>query len=201
MKEHVIIIDSGSTYVKILHTAPYFTVNDVVECGEPFGTLYRSPYFMPWTDPHIHIEIRPKNDYLRARGGFKLSLNKFEISGTFQVTDEFIVRDMYILRKINAKKYGPFYGAGDEGLIDGGYPYYRFGTILGASEPMFLGKKIGERIQTDSDIIKFYDEKIIWNNVEFYGIGFYLYLSENACLKYIFKDPQDKTIFQKSYYL
>ncbi|MCW1311433.1 MAG: hypothetical protein QW260_06800 [Thermoproteota archaeon] len=51
---------------------------------------------MPWTDPHIHIEIRPKNDYLRARSNYKLSLDKFELEGTFQMNNEFIVKDRLV---------------------------------------------------------------------------------------------------------
>ncbi|MCW1311434.1 MAG: hypothetical protein QW260_06805 [Thermoproteota archaeon] len=80
-------------------------------------------------------------------------------------------------------------------MIDGGYPYHRSGTVLGESDPMFLSKKIRDRIPTDPNIIKFYDEKIIWNDVEFRSIEFCLYLNENAYLKYVFKDPKDKIIF------
>ncbi|MGC8497342.1 MAG: hypothetical protein ACP5NL_05030 [Thermoplasmata archaeon] len=196
MREHVIVIDSGRAYVKILHAAPALNINDYVDAGELLGTLYQSPYFMPWTDPHIHIEIRPKTDYLRARGGFKLDLEDYELNGKFEAYDEYIVRDSYILRKIKPASYGPFYGAGDAGLIDGGYPYYKYGTVIGGFEPVFSGKKIGKLISADCRIFKFYDDKIIWNNIEFRGIGFYLYLNENAYLKYVFKDPATKTIFK-----
>ncbi len=195
MKEHVIIIDSGSAFVKILHAAPALNINDRVEVGELLGTLYQSPYFRPWTDPHIHIEIRPKTDYLRARGGFKLNLEDYEINGRFEIYNEYIVRDSYILRKIRPANYGPFYGAGDAGLIDGGYPYYKYGMVIGGFEPIFSGKKIGDSITQACRIFRFYEDNIIWNNVEFRGIGFYLYLNKDAYLKYVFKNPDDKALF------
>jgi hypothetical protein len=198
LKEHVLVLDCGSAYVKILHAAPSVGINDRVEVGEIIGTLYQSPYFMPWTDPHIHVEIRPRTDYLRARGGFRLVMDNNELTGKFELYDDYIVKDSYVLRRIKPLQYGTFYGAGDAGLIDGGYPYYKFGMVLGGLYPVFSGKKIGSRIASDSSIIRFYEDKIVWNNVEFRGIGFYLYLNENAYLKYVFKDPGAKFAFQDS---
>ena len=45
-----------------------------MEVGQDLGQLLRSGFFNFWTDPHLHVEVRPPSDPLRARGGFKLRM-------------------------------------------------------------------------------------------------------------------------------
>jgi len=198
MDEHVLIIDSDGFYVKILHVNPSVNVGDTVDPGETLGELYISPYFRPWTDPHIHVEIRNKNDYLRARGGLVLEIQEDKITGEFYVTDEIILKEWYILRKVKPLRYGNFYGAGDLGIIDGGFPHYLYGFLLGSKKAYFLGKEIGKVL--DNNIIEFFNITPEWKGIVFRAIGFYIYLNENVYLKYIFRSREDyikaKDIFQ-----
>lgn len=99
-KEHVLIIDVGKYYAKILHVEPFVSVGEEIKIGEKIGKLYRSPYFRPWTDPHIHLEIRNKNDYLRALGGIELKIKNCISQGKNEFKDYFEIRDHYILREI-----------------------------------------------------------------------------------------------------
>ena len=196
-KEHVIIIDAAEYYVKILHVEPYIQIGEEVKSGQVFGRLCLSPYFRPWTDPHIHLEIRNREDFLRARGGIKLKIPNCSVTGKTILTDKYEIRESYILRKIIPARCGNFYGAGDSGIIDGGYPHYKYGLLLGGNEPKLLNKKIGEIYKEDDKIIKFNNDKIQLNGLEFLGIGFSIYLDENAYIKYIFKSPEDKKKFIK----
>jgi len=196
MKEHVIIIDSGEYYVKILHVEPYLSVGEEVKSGQVFGKLYISPYFRPWTDPHIHLEIRYKQDYLRARGGVKLKIPNCIAKGKTELTDEYEIMDTYALRRIIPIRCGDFYGAGDTGIIDGGYPHYKYGLLLGGDEPSLLNKRIGEIIN-EHKIIKFNNDNIRLNGIQFLGLGLNIYLDERAFIKYIFKSPMEKEKFVK----
>ncbi|MCI4434262.1 MAG: hypothetical protein JHC29_02170 [Thermoplasmata archaeon] len=184
MKEHVTILDSGPAYVKMLHIAPYFDEGDRVDVGDELGLLYKSPYFRPWSDPHIHLEIRPKNDFLRARGGLRLHFDDCEKFGEFRPLEEYIEKGAYILRKIIPIGCGKFYGAGDSGIIDGGYPHYGFGLLIGTSDPVLFGERIGEVIE--DKIVKFNKKEIFLNGKRMRGIGLNIYLTKDAYIKYIY---------------
>ncbi len=198
MEEHVLIIESDEFYVKILHVKPVVNVGETVDPNEILGELFISPYFRPWTDPHIHVEIRNKNDYLRARGGLVLEIEDNKITENFSLTDEIILKDWYILRKVKPLKYGNFYGAGDYSIIDGGFPHYKFGFLLGPKKPYFLGREIGK--VNENSLVEFFNINPEWEGIVFRGIGFYVYLNENVYIKYIFRSKEDhekaKDIFQ-----
>ncbi len=183
MEEHVTVIDAGNSYVKLLHIKPYVGLNEKIEAGEILGKLYKSPYFRPWSDPHIHLEIRPKNDFLRARGGIELKIPLCIPEGKFMPLEEYVDRGTYILRKIKPVKCGNFYGAGDFGIIDGGYPHYGYGLLIGTEKPFLMGEKIGDTL--GNGIIKFKANEIYLNGKRMRGIGMSIYLNENAYLKYI----------------
>jgi len=192
-KEHVLIIDNGRYYAKILHLEPFVSIGDEIKAGEKIGLLYRSPYFKPWTDPHIHLEIRNKDDYLRARGGLELKIKNCTSLGKAELTDYYEIKDHYVLREIRTLKCGVLYGAGDRGIIDGGYPHYKFGLLLGGDDAILFGKKIGEvKNFGNYKIIKFFNDIVKWNGIEFLGIGLNIYLKEIGYIKYIFKNEYDK---------
>ena len=45
---------------------------DEIDVGTPLGCLIRDGFFHPWTDPHIHVELRSRSDPIRATGGYPL---------------------------------------------------------------------------------------------------------------------------------
>lgn len=114
--------------VKILHVDPLVEVGDNVKVGLGFGTLLRSGYFGRHTGAHIHLEVRPPSDPLRARGGF--NLHRILRVENHKPLDELKGTVKKILPgRTFVKLYGPpnngVSGAvGDTPiLIDGGIPY------------------------------------------------------------------------------
>lgn len=75
MEDYFIAIKAGEcgACVKILHAKPEVEVGERVRPGDIIGNLVWSPFYNYWTDPHIHIEVRPMDDRLRARGGYNLN--------------------------------------------------------------------------------------------------------------------------------
>ncbi|MGC8598715.1 MAG: hypothetical protein ACP5JM_02655 [Thermoplasmata archaeon] len=184
LEEHVTVVDCGGAFVKMLHIKPYLEEGEHVDAGETLGILYRSPYFRPWSDPHIHLEVREKNDYLRARGGIVLEIDECEPSGRFIPLDEYVERGTYLLRRIEPIRCGKFYGAGDRGIIDGGYPHYGYGLLLGTEEPILMGERIGELV--GDRIVKFRNNDIYLKGRRMRGMGLSIYLSRDAYIKYIY---------------
>jgi hypothetical protein len=76
MEDYFIAIEAGNcgACLKILHVKPQVEVGERVRPGDILGNLAWSPFFNYWTDPHMHVEIRPMDDRLRARGGYSLNL-------------------------------------------------------------------------------------------------------------------------------
>jgi len=74
MEDYFIAVEAGEsgTCAKILHAKPHVNVGDHVDPRNVIGSLVRSPFYSFWTDLHIHVEVRPVNDRLRARGGYNL---------------------------------------------------------------------------------------------------------------------------------
>ena len=58
-----------------MHVKPNIQVGDLLEVGDYIGTTIRNGYFAYWSSPHLHLEIRPYDDAIRARGGEDFSLN------------------------------------------------------------------------------------------------------------------------------
>ena len=85
-KDYLVLVNNTNnrkiTY-KILHIKPHnIQVGGRIEIGDPIGITIRNGYFANWSSPHLHLEIRPTNDAVRASGGrtfslaFKKSKNK-----------------------------------------------------------------------------------------------------------------------------
>ncbi|MFW9823203.1 MAG: hypothetical protein ACFFE4_09725, partial [Candidatus Thorarchaeota archaeon] len=77
-KDYIILVSNPHnpeiTY-KILHVRPdSVQVGNTIEIGELLGTTIRNGYFAYWSSPHLHLEIRPSNDAIRATGGRTFSL-------------------------------------------------------------------------------------------------------------------------------
>ncbi|MGQ9542588.1 MAG: M23 family metallopeptidase [Candidatus Bathyarchaeia archaeon] len=74
MDDYIIIMEGQGVdvYIKILHVKPIVQTGEYVKVGEVIGEAVWSPFYNFWTDPHIHVEVRPPNDRVRARGGFRL---------------------------------------------------------------------------------------------------------------------------------
>ena len=60
--------DNAIVY-KILHVKPRVQVGEHIMVGDPLGTTIRNGYFAYWSSPHLHLEVRPSNNAVRATGG------------------------------------------------------------------------------------------------------------------------------------
>ena len=169
-KEYLIAVEtpaSSKYLVRVLHVKPWVRVGDEVEAGEPLGELIRSGYFDFWTDLHLHVEIRPSLDLLRARGGMQLCAklegkldgapSRSNFKGAIAAA-----KPEYALVDGPKVCIGPFTGApvlaGDKtGILDGGVPHYGFGGVMAPDkikigDPISFGRvKIGHVVEVFAD--------------------------------------------------
>jgi len=187
---------------KIMHVNPSVKVGDQIEVGDYLGKTIRNGYFAYWSSPHLHLEIRPINDAIRARGGksFSLTIGKENISKKFseeintnQIPIE--IHSVYpemILARLPKHFYHylfPFYGVKTrfnnlDCLLDGGIPHYKIGTLIFEQKhishnlcPVYLGAhKIGNlhEIRGEFGFFKFEKIKFLLNDNEIRGISLYL---------------------------
>ena len=59
---------------KLMHVRPFGNVGDQINIGDPLGNTIRNGYFAYWSSPHLHLEVRPIEDAIRAQGGKNFTL-------------------------------------------------------------------------------------------------------------------------------
>jgi len=195
-------ISNPETIFKIMHVKPNVRVGQKVEEGDILGKTIRNGYFAYWSSPHLHLEIRPVEDAIRARGGKNFSLaikNRHEIldnKNSFQ--DEKIpvsIKAQYpefMLVSFPENLYyyiDPIFGVKGkinnlECIIDGGIPIYKNGIGLFQNNPELkvpneiclnnhrIGSLWGFRGKIG--FIKFDQVKFALNNKEIRGISLFL---------------------------
>jgi len=151
-QDYLMILSLNSMYVvKTLHVEPRVKPGEKLVYGDPLGRLIISGYFLPWTEPHMHLEVRFTHDRYRARGGVKLAIARHRFiptqnaRGLEGVVSE--VNNNYILLK-SYKTVG-------EGLtplafnikdsvvyVEGGYPHYGYVGVLGTRN-VLGGERVG----------------------------------------------------------
>ena len=162
--EHICGFKLNQVYVRILHVKPLIKVGEYVRLGDILGKLQYSPTFRPWTDYHAHIEIRLKDEFIRARGGQELTIGKDILSRLkgsswhHSVINEdrkiigyihLVKQGKYILIKpkhCEEKYLTPIMVRVDDqdhiGFLEGGIPYYGHGGILINSAHIKPGDKV-----------------------------------------------------------
>ncbi len=205
-KDYLILVKNPQnpeiTY-KILHVkSDDIQVGDQIKIGDPLGTTIRNGYFAKWSSPHLHLEVRPSHDAIRASGGrpfslaFKKRKNKsYKKYGKFQeisikiqsIFPEFLLgnfsEDLY-------KKIDPICGVKVsinqmEYVLDGGMPHYKTGTIISSHKlikeidhSIYLGNyKIGKlnKSRGHFGFFKFDSSlKFLLNDQKIRGISLYL---------------------------
>ena len=203
--DYIIIIqnfDDTELVYKILHVNPKVQVGDLLEIGDDIGTTIRNGYFAYWSSPHLHLEIRPHDDAIRARGGKIFSLNieknkKLEKTSSKNQINEIPLEihsfyPEFLLAKLPTKCYHlikPFYGVkGNTGnmdcILDGGIPHYKYGTIISQHEffidffnSVYFGQhEIGslQEVRGKFGFVNFNNIKFLLNNEEIRGISLFL---------------------------
>ena len=187
---------------KMMHVNPNVEVGDKVEVGDSLGETIRNGYFAYWSSPHLHLEVRPVNDAIRARGGkdFTLAIeNKdiaeesFEEVNITQIpVDIHSVYSEMILATLPKQFYYklfPIHGVkirvdNLNCILDGGIPHYKIGTVLFQKNSNFktfpsiyIGpNKIGtlHEMNKQFGFFRFNNIKFLLNNKEIRGISLYL---------------------------
>jgi hypothetical protein len=148
MEDYFIAIKAGEcgACVKILHVKPQVEVGERVRPGDVLGDLVWSPFYNYWTDPHMHVEIRPIDDMLRARGGYSLNLSPL----MKQISFDNNVRELFIVDKV-LDRYTLLRAASDipsfltplilnfDGvsfMLEGGLTHYGHGALWSEREEM-----------------------------------------------------------------
>jgi hypothetical protein len=172
----ILIADDTRLTTKILHLRSAVNAGDRVDVSTPIGEYVRSGFFNFWTGYHIHVEVRPKDDPIRARGSFPVTPNLFEDhedNGREEIDPSDIscevvsVAPEYLLLKPPRGMLGSlggyvgikvFVGDGRMGILDGGFPHYGVGGLLmssavavKASSSVMMGDlPIGEILDAES---------------------------------------------------
>ncbi len=144
----VLIANDARLTTKILHLRSAVDVGDKVEVSTLIGEYVRSGFFNFWTGHHIHVEVRPKDDPIRARGSFPVAPKLFEgneDNGREEIDlgnipcEVVSVAPKYLLMKPPCGMLGSlggyvgikvFGGDGRTGILDGGFPHYGVGGLL-----------------------------------------------------------------------
>ncbi|MFX0007644.1 MAG: hypothetical protein ACFFA7_11625 [Promethearchaeota archaeon] len=187
---------------KIMHIKPAVSVGEYVKIGDILGRTIRNGYFAYWSSPHLHLELRPSNDAIRARGGIDFSLAIDNRNIIHQISEEENVNEIpieiksvypeIILAELPKHFYHnlhPLYGIkvkvnSGECILDGGIPHYKIGTVINRqknsfieAEPVYFGvHKIGilHEINGQFGFLKFAAIKFFLNDIEIRGISLYL---------------------------
>ncbi|MFX0002147.1 MAG: hypothetical protein ACFE9C_03665 [Candidatus Hodarchaeota archaeon] len=200
----ILISNSSNSKIlwKMMHVSPNVDVGDKINIGDPLGTTIRNGYFAYWSSPHIHLELRPSNDAIRAQGGKNFTLSTGKQGDLVDFSENLDTRKIPVeihsiypeiilayLPEYYYQKINPFYGFKAKinnfnCILDGGIPHYKNGTILfqqqnisNELDPVYLGTtKIGilNEIKGQLGFFKFNDIKFYLNNKEIRGISLYL---------------------------
>lgn len=145
-KDYALTIKVGEGLcVKILHVKPRVKTGEKVRVGDYLGKIVWSPFYNFWTDRHMHVEVRPIADPLRARGGFeldvspllaKMRLESLQASRGPRPFKVDLVKSEYALLKTpggEAAFASPIAvkGGGFVGYVEGGLPHYGHGALVG----------------------------------------------------------------------
>lgn len=143
MDDYLIVLKTDSdSFIKILHVKPCVDIGCEISVGDILGRFHWSPFFNPWTDLHMHVELRPSWDLIRARGGYELNINPIitymenyngnDLEVTFRVVE---VNERYYLLE-NERKIKPYTTpfalrlGNSSYFLDGGVPHYGHGALL-----------------------------------------------------------------------
>lgn len=76
-REPLILIRLSSvTVAKILHVYPKVRIGEHVYFGDTIGKLIISGFMYPWSEKHMHLEVRPLWDPVRATGAYNVRMLK-----------------------------------------------------------------------------------------------------------------------------
>lgn len=151
-EDHLILVDTGAHVARLLHVNPTVEPGESVAVGDPLGPLVRAGFFARWVPNHIHLGFRDHDaDLYRASGSLRIELEADPLPVSWDGTGT-VVESGDTWARLDAPEH-PAPGqqfAGIEssgGVLDGGFPHYAGGGLLGGDGPAEL---VGTRIGTVS---------------------------------------------------
>jgi hypothetical protein len=186
--------ENPNVVVKILHLDSNIKIGEQLNIGDDLGVLLRSGYYGWATLPHFHLEIRPKNDPVRARGGFEINNLNFSSKANNKILSGTItnITPKYCLVELQGSRIGlQGYVNGKTGILDGGIPYYGWLGIhlLQPQEGQILlnGKIIGDihTVKCGASIATNREFNIKIKNCQIHGLSLYLKPRNNALAQVI----------------
>jgi hypothetical protein len=153
-QDHLILVDTGDRVARTLHVEPAVEAGERLAVGDPLGTPVRAGFFAPWVPNHVHLGFRaPGANHYRASGSLPIELGadvdlrrvEWDGSGTVVERGETYAR---LDRPAHPAPGEAFAGiAAGGGVLDGGFPHYDGGGLLGGREsgPVALaGATVGD---------------------------------------------------------
>ena len=179
--DYLILIDTGSHIARLLHVKPTVEPGEAVSVGESIGTLVRAGFFAPWVPNHIHLGFRPyeANPY-RASGSLPLEVDTevqplpWDGTGTVIETGETWAR---LDSPAHPAPGEAFVGLeSDGGVLDGGFPHYEYGGLLGVgTSATIAGTQVGTLSEDASDTrtVDWVDCEVLANGASVTGIALF----------------------------
>lgn len=174
--DHLILVDTGTHVARMLHVDPSVEPGECVSVGDSLGTLVRAGFFAPWVPNHIHLGFRePDANHYRAAGSLSLSADvavrplEWDGTGTVVETGETWAR---LDSPAHPDPGREFVGlASDGGVLDGGFPHYDGGGLLGDGERAEIA---GTTVGTVSERnVAWHDATVLANEKPVTGIALY----------------------------
>jgi len=174
--DHLVLVDTGEHVARLLHVNPRVAAGDTVEVGDPLGTLVRAGFFAPWVPNHVHLEFRdPDADPYRASGSHPLDVAvdvepvPWDGTGTVVETGDAYAR---LDRPAHPAPDERFAGlASGGGVLDGGFPHYDWGGLLGGPGPAEIaGTRVGSVSGRD---VAWHDATVLVNGDPVTGIALF----------------------------
>ncbi|MFC7132911.1 MULTISPECIES: hypothetical protein [Salinibaculum] len=148
-EDHLILVDTGEYVARLLHVKPRVEAGDVVAVGDPLGELVRAGFFAPWVPNHIHLGFREydANPY-RASGSLPVDVAvevtpvPWDGTGTVTAAGETWA---WLDAPVHPAPGEGFAGVeSGGGVLDGGFPHYDGGGLLGGGDRAELaGGRVG----------------------------------------------------------
>jgi len=135
-RDHLLLVDTGEHVARLLHVDPQVEAGDELAVGDPLGELVRAGFFAPWVPNHVHLEFRePERDLYRAAGSLPLAVGvgvrplPWDCTGTVAAAGDTWVRLDAPGHPAPGEEFVGLASGG--GVLDGGFPHYAGGGLLG----------------------------------------------------------------------
>ncbi|ACJ15784.1 hypothetical protein TON_0299 [Thermococcus onnurineus NA1] len=176
-EDYVMIFRIGEFCLKVLHVKPTVKVGEKVALGDEIGEMTVSGFYMPWSDRHVHFELRSCENPYRARGAFQIRPELLRLVPTAEGREFEVVerRENYcwiVPTRRGKENLTPI--AFNDHPIEGGLPHYHYGAVFGNTEKVrVLNVELpAQQISSGASIFRA-DFEIMANGEKAIGVGIY----------------------------